>query len=164
MLLDGEIAPELADATAASDMCVAAGTCSTTADSTPAAVVAALAHFGGAAAVGHSFSQFNLGVAHLFGIGAEKDVDVAVAYFEACELPEGYQYLHLIERGLAHSGRLNQERAAQWAEQARSLGFGSPWRKSARDVAGTGTLMHISIHSGWARHAKPGQLKPPTSW
>ena len=67
--------------------------------------------------------------------------------FEACGLPEGLQYLHLIEKGLARSGRNNPERAAHWAERAKSLGFGTQWRRAARDEAGTGTLMHVSLHT-----------------
>jgi hypothetical protein len=52
----------------------------------------ALIHLKKATLGGHSFSMFQLGIAHLYGYGypnGYNDPDVAGQWFEACGLPEG---------------------------------------------------------------------------
>lgn len=148
LLLDGGLRPQTEEATAEGG----------------AALAAALYHFEHAAAASHAFGQFNLGVARLFGLGATVDVDLAAALLEASGLPEGYQYLALIEKGMVRSGRRNLELAEQWAALAKRRGFGAPWRKRMRDHTGTGSVMNVALHSNWARHVREGQLVPPDTW
>jgi hypothetical protein len=161
-LLDGSVAPRAAHA--AADAAAAVTDPLAEHPAVAEAVEEALEHFEAAAALGHSFAQFNLGVAHLFGIGVRRSAEAASAYFEACGLPEGWQYLSRIWDGFGGSGRSDAAQAKHWAARARSRGFGQPWRKRSREQSGTGTLRGVSLHSSWARHAKPGQPLPATNW
>ena len=120
----------------------------------------AVSHFERAAQGGHVFAMYNLGIAHLYGLGvARRDPDLAAQWFEACGLPEGMFVVAMHRRA---SGK--HEEAKEWEERASKLGFGKSWRKLARDRTGSGGVGGVNLHSAWDRHLQPGQEGPPTDW
>ncbi|KAJ1452135.1 hypothetical protein M885DRAFT_445509 [Pelagophyceae sp. CCMP2097] len=96
-----------------------------------------------AAAKGHTFAAYNLGVAHLFGF-AEMDAELAAGWFTASGLPEG---LHLAS--LYHAARGNADEAERTMDMAVKVGHHAPWRDAARERTGSGGSGGVSLYSSW---------------
>jgi hypothetical protein len=108
----------------------------------------AVGYFERGASMGDAQAMYNLGIAHLYGLGVERaDPQLAAAWFEASGLPEGLNAVALFHRA---NGRI--EPARRYADQAAALGFGLPWRDLARQRS------NVKLHSAWRR---PGGPEPP---
>jgi hypothetical protein len=114
-------------------------------------IMKALIHLEKAALGGHSFSMFNLGIAHLYGYGypnGENDPDIAGQWFEACGLPEGI-YL----RSLQMNALGKKKEAQDYLKQAISLGHGVPIRVAARKHSGSGGAGGVDLNLMWPTSA-----------
>ena len=100
--------------------------------------------------------RYNLGVARLFGYGVAADAAAAADWFGACGLPEG---MHAVSLHHEASGR--PEEARRWRDRARRLGFGTAWRRRAREATGSGGVAAVDLHSDWEAHVPPGSPTPP---
>lgn len=110
-------------------------------------VMKALYHLESAAKGGHPFAMFNLGIAHLYGYGypsGERDPGLAAEWFEASGLPEGLfvKSMHLNALG-------EHKQAADFKRRASLLGFGSEWRKAAREYTGSGGAGGVDLNLPW---------------
>jgi localization factor PodJL len=94
---------------------------------------AAIGWYGAAAALGHPEAQYNLGIAHIEGIGTQYDPKAAATFFESAAnggVMEAAYNLGLIhENGLL--GAINADRALYWYKKAADRG--SPEAQSAMD-------------------------------
>jgi len=101
-----------------------------------------------AAKADHAFAMFNLGIMHLYGYatawGGERDVELAALWFERSGVPEGYH-----SASLFHDSLGNQDRSKELTERAKRLGYGSKWRKKAREFAGSGGARGVDINMAW---------------
>jgi hypothetical protein len=107
----------------------------------------AVQHLESAAKQGHPFASFNLGVAYMHGLGmpqGRKNSYVAGEWFEYSGLPEG-----LFAKALQLWSVGKEEEARAFEKRAKSLGFGSPWRKIARDRTGVGGTGGIDLNMDW---------------
>ncbi len=107
----------------------------------------ALSHLESAAKGYHPFAMFNLGIAHLYGYGypdSKRDMNLAGEWFEASGLPEGLfiRSMHLDALGKNREAEMYRRRAAL-------LGYGSPWRKAAREQTGSGGAGGVSLNLPW---------------
>ena len=98
-----------------------------------------------------SKSKYNLGVAHLYGYGVPQSRELAVEWFAASGLPEGFYAMSIFHRANGHA-----DEAVEWVKRAQRLGFGKWWRAKA--------VMRSrmdDLHSAW-----PGSLTPhgPPQW
>ena len=117
----------------------------------------AVALFEAAALAGHAFAMYNLGIAHLYGYGVpRRDPDLAAEWFEASGLPEGMAAVAMHRDWMGRP-----EEAARWRERASRLGFGTPWRKPAREATGTGGAGGVDLHSNWEKHITANEPRPP---
>jgi TPR repeat protein len=113
-----------------------------------------------AAATGHAYAQFNLGIAHLYGYAdsggskGSRDVELAGQWFEACGLPEGF-----VAAGMYYGSAGLTEQAARMNERAARLGFGSAWRQRARMHTGSGGAGGVDLNMPWP--ALPNGQRPP---
>jgi len=102
----------------------------------------------GAAKAGHAFAMFNLGVMHLHGYamawGGEKDMDLAALWFETSGIPEGFHFA-----SLCYSSHGNEQKSKDLAARAKKLGYGTQWRKKARELAGSGGASGVDINMAW---------------
>lgn len=119
-----------------------------------AVLAAAVRQFEEAAAGHHVFAAYNLGVAHLYGYGVQRDPDRAAEWFEASGLPEGFFVVSLY-----HGAAGDVAEKERWEEHAKRLGFGAPWRKMAREQTGSGGSGGVDMHSNWPE--RPGSPVPP---
>ncbi len=107
----------------------------------------ALSHLESAAKGYHPFAMFNLGIAHLYGYGypdIERDMNLAGEWFEASGLPEG-----LFIRSM-HLDALGETREADtYRRRAALMGYGSPWRKAAREQTGSGGAGGVNLNLPW---------------
>jgi len=104
----------------------------------------ALGHLEAAARGAHVFAMFNLGIAHLFGYGTARDPDAAGAWFEASGLPEGFFIKAMHSRAAGAEAE-----AVAFEDLAKSFGFGSPWRRIAREKTGSGGAAGVSLNLEW---------------
>ena len=110
-------------------------------------IMKALIHLEKAALGGHSFSMFNLGIAHLYGYGypnGANDPVIAGQWFEACGLPEGI-YL----RSLQMNALGKKKEAQNYLKQATSVGHGVPIRVAARKHSGSGGAGGVDLNLMW---------------
>lgn len=118
-------------------------------------VAEAVGHFEAAAYLGHAYAAYNLGVAHLFGFGVKtRDKDLASLWFEVCGLPEGFMGV-----AMHRAGKGDKKGRKNWERRAKTMGFGTPWRKRARLATGSGGAGGVDLHSNWP--IKRGGPKPP---
>jgi hypothetical protein len=104
------------------------------------------------ALLGHSYSMFNLGIAHTYGYGtANVKVDLAIEWLVASGLPEG-----LI---LAASIASDEHQKRAWTAQARALGYGQRWRPMVRDNTGSGGAGGVNLNLPWP--AASDSSRPP---
>ena len=116
----------------------------------------ALQHLEAASQLGHVFSMFNLGIAHVYGYGVGKiDTDLAAQWFVESGLPEGY---YLSSQQAASVGNTQRQQAHQ--QRAQILGFFAPWRREARQRTGSGGAAGVDLNMMWPT-AADGR-KPPT--
>jgi len=112
----------------------------------------AVSHLEDAALRNHPFSMFNLGLAHLFGYGyynldeenRQYRINLAGDWFEASGLPEGY-----MAKSMHASSVGNEDDAEHFRRSAEILGFGSQWRKIARERTGSGGASGVTINMPW---------------
>ena len=98
-----------------------------------------------AAAKGHTYAAFNLGLAHLFGHAHLPYNPAAAAdWFAHSGLPEG---LRLASIHRAFAGDADGARAAM--DQALTLGADKPWRSVARARTGSGGAGGSPLYSAW---------------
>ena len=108
----------------------------------------AIHHLEEAARAGHSFAMFNLGICSTYGYGqtdgALRDFELAIQWFEASGLPEGFfaKSLYLQQTG-------NMGRGEECRRKASALGFGSPWRRPAREQTGSGGSSGAKLNLHW---------------
>jgi len=110
-------------------------------------ILEVIVHLEEAARGGHVFAMFNLGVCHLYGYcrtDGRRDQDLAAEWFEASGLPEG-----LFVKSLHASSMGKKEEAEMWRERASLLGFGSSWRKQARERTGSGGSSGAKLNMKW---------------
>ena len=79
-----------------------------------------------AAVGGYEVAAFNLGIAHMSGIGGQPNTSLAIAWFEASHMPEGMNYI-----GQHHASIGNHDQAAHWKARAARMGFEAGWRNAA---------------------------------
>ena len=120
---------------------------------------AAIGHLEEAARGAHPFAMFNLGIAHLYGYGVKKqDPDLAGEWFEASGLPEG-----LFARAMHARSKIRPQdddsEAMTYEQRAKALGFGAPWRRSARIATGSGGAGGVDLNIQWPRN-KNGESPP----
>lgn len=102
-------------------------------------------HLEAAARLGHEFSMFNLGIAHVFGYGFAKiDMDLAVQWFIESGLPEGY----FLSSQQAMSVR-DEKRHKDHMQKAKTLGHFTFWRKEARMRTGSGGASGVDLNLPW---------------
>jgi len=110
-------------------------------------VMEVIVHLEEAARGGHVFAMFNLGICHLYGYcrtDGQRDPDLAAEWFEASGLPEG-----LFAKSLYASSMGKKQEAEMWRERASLLGFGSSWRKQARERTGSGGSSGAKLNIQW---------------
>jgi TPR repeat protein len=110
-------------------------------------VLEAIVHLEEAARGGHVFAMFNLGISHLYGYGqtdGRRDPDLAAEWFEVSGLPEG-----LFAKSLHASSVGRKKEAEMWRSRASVLGFGSSWRKQARERTGSGGSSGAKLNLKW---------------
>ena len=101
--------------------------------------------------------MFNLGIAHLYGYGrddGQRNPDLAGDWFEASGLPEG-----LFAKSMHPSSVGKKQEAKVYKERASALGFGSPWRKPARERTGRGGSGGAKLNFPWPPLPR-GELPP----
>ena len=109
----------------------------------------------------HKFAMFNLGVMHLYGYtrawGGERDPKLAAEWFEKSEIPEGLfvasMYYASVGDGVTE-GRLK--------DRAVGMGYGSAWRKAARQQTGSGGASGVDLNMAWPE--LPGTGVKPEEW
>ncbi len=112
-------------------------------------------HLEAAAKLGHEFSMFNLGIAHVFGYGLKKiNVDLGILWFMESRLPEGY---FVAAQQAASVG--DEKRYTDHMEKAKTLGYFAFWRKEARMRTGSGGAAGVDLNLPWPE-AIDGR-KPP---
>ena len=107
----------------------------------------AISHLEEAAKGGHVFAMFNLGICSTYGYGrtdGKRDFELAAEWFEASGLPEG-----LFAKSLYASAMGRNEEAEDYKQKAKILGFGSPWRKQARERTGSGGSSGAKLNLQW---------------
>lgn len=120
----------------------------------------AIAHLEAAALNDHPFSMFNLGIVHCFGYGsayldkAGSDFSVGGQWFEQSGLPEGLAARggHLEMNGQVELGR-------ELVRRAKSLGFGTKWRKESREGSGAGDGPGLDLNLKWPPNRM--NMRPP---
>lgn len=120
-------------------------------------VAKAIEHLEEAARGGHVFAMFNLGICHTFGYASKDnsvDYDLATEWFEASGLPEG-----LFAKAMYLKAIGNHVEADIYREKAATLGFGTPWRKDARERTGSGGSHGPKLNLDWP--PLPGGVMPP---
>lgn len=119
----------------------------------PGALSDVVHHLEWAAKGGHSFAMFNLGMAHLYEYAVEFDPDVAAEWFLACGLPEG------LAAAARHFNAIGQSQKAEgFQKRAERMGYGSHWRRQARENAGSGGTGNVDINLPWP--PLPNGLRP----
>ena len=114
-------------------------------------------HLEQAAAGGHSFAAFNLGLANLYGYGmvrGRRNVDIAGEWFEFSGLPEGFWAKSMHSRS-----EDKEQEAVMFAKRAKKIGFGSPWRRLARQNTGSGGAAGVKLNLNWPTLPN-GQVPP----
>ena len=103
--------------------------------------------------VDHSFSMFNLGIAHIYGYGTpmgQVDMDLGIQWALRSGLPEGY----LVAATFADSVMDNAELAQQYYQRAVALGAEAPWRKTQREQQG-------ELNMKWPPSSSRNGMRPP---
>ena len=78
-------------------------------------------------------AMYNLGIAHLYGYGVvHRNHSLAMEWFQASRLPEGYFAVALGHRALDATGL----QTAEWDQRARRLGFGTQARRVHQSAGG----------------------------
>jgi TPR repeat protein len=109
-----------------------------------------------AAKGGHAFAMFNLGMAHLYGyVGGKRDPDLAGAWFAQSGLPEG-----LFAKSMHARSVSDEVGAVRFEARAKALGYGSQWRKQAREHTGSGGAGGVDLNMPWP--PLPDGQRPPT--
>jgi len=120
-------------------------------------VIKAIRHLENAARGGHAFAMFNLGICHTYGYGTKdgvRDAELAAQWFEASGLPEG-----LFAKSLYLDAIGRKKESETYRRKAAVLGFGSPWRKDAREQTGNGGSAGPKLNLKWPH--LPGGMVPP---
>jgi TPR repeat protein len=105
----------------------------------------AIRHLEEGALLGHAFSMFNLGIAHVFGYGTGRyDYDLAGEWLEQSGIPEGY-YVASVQAGTA--GDVKRQKILE--EKAIAVGYRQPWRKKAREYTGSGGAGGVELDMVW---------------
>jgi TPR repeat protein len=108
----------------------------------------ALLHLEAAARGGHAFAMFNLGIAHLYGLGTVKgrrDPDLAAEWFEASGLPEGFHARAMHARNAAAAKKDNADQKVDLAPDvaaAAVAGDATGGGGAASDVTSGGSAEH----------------------
>lgn len=109
-----------------------------------------------AAVGGHTYAMFNLGLAHLYGYGVPvRSPERAAQWFAAAGLPEGYYAAAMYAQAVG-----NFTSADKLEARALRLGFGSAWRKTARDATGSGGAGGVDLNCNWPQTG--AGYRPPT--
>jgi len=127
----------------------------------------AIYHLEEAAKCGHVFAMFNLGIAAFYGYGRsvvtdgqpqpQKDPNLAAEWFEASGLPEGLAARSMYEMSIG-----NKEKSILYEQRATLLGYGSSWRKEARQKTGSGGFVGASLNLQWPPIYPTGET--PQEW
>ena len=127
----------------------------------------AIYHLEEAAKCGHVFAMFNLGIAAFNGYGRsavidgqpqpQKDPNLAAGWFEASGLPEGLAARSLYEMSIG-----NKEKSILYEQRAKTLGYGSSWRKEARQKTGSGGFVGANLNLQWPPIYPTGET--PQEW
>ena len=120
-------------------------------------VTKAIVHLEEATKGGHPFAMFNLGICHTFGYSSPDnsvDYELAAEWFEASGLPEG-----LFAKAMYLNSIGDQEQAEVYRQKAMVLGYGTPWRKPARERTGSGGSSGAKLNLEWP--PLPGGRMPP---
>jgi len=112
-----------------------------------------------AAKGGHEYAMFNLGIAHLYGYaegGVEggRDVELAGQWFEACGLAEGFE-----AASMYYASTGDQVKAQEYKRRAATMGYGTAWRRTARQHVGSGGAGGVELNMAWPTLA--GGVVPP---
>ena len=108
----------------------------------------------GAARAGHAFAAFNLGMVYLYGYGVPRpDQEIAGDWFEMSGIPEGLAAVAMHRDATGRSAE-----AAEWWKRAKVKGYGTAWRKRAREATGSGGATGVDLNLAWPLI---GGRKPP---
>ena len=91
--------------------------------------------------------MFNLGICHTYGYSQKygsKDFELAAEWFEASRLPEG-----LFAKSLYLDSAGRKDEAEVYRQKAATLGFGSRWRKPARERTGSEGSSGANLNLQW---------------
>lgn len=92
---------------------------------------------------GDSFAMFNLGIAHFYGYSGKIDRELSKDWFIESNLPEGLYIASL------YYVNNNIKIADELKIKAKKLGFGTNWRKMARERTGIGGAGGVDINLCW---------------
>ena len=96
----------------------------------------------GAARAGHAFAAFNLGMVYLYGYGVPRpDQEIAGDWFEMSGIPEGLAAVAMHRDATGRSAE-----AAEWWKRAKVKGYGTAWRKRAREATGSGGATGVDLN------------------
>eukprot|EP00971_Amphidinium_carterae_P054881 1081628-Amphidinium_carterae.1 len=99
-------------------------------------------HLQEAAKLGHSFSMFNLGMAHIYGYGLPGiNTTLGAEWMVQSALPEGF---YIASAQAASMGDVEKQHF--YDERARVMGFYHPWRKEARQRTGSGGASGVDLN------------------
>ena len=93
---------------------------------------------------GNVFAMFNLGIVHLYGYTGKQNIELAIQWFEKCNLPEGFMIT-----AMYYDSINNHEKATVLRDRAKKMGYGTPWRQYARKHTGLGGAGGVDINLPW---------------
>jgi hypothetical protein len=115
-----------------------------------------------AAVSSHAYAAYNLGIAHLSGLGVPRpNATLSAEWFAQSGLPEGLQAVSIYHKAMGRDAE-----AAEWSTRAASLGYGTPWRERAMSMTGTGGANGVKLHSNWPKESgwcSEPPSKPPST-
>ena len=117
----------------------------------------AIRHLESASLLGHAYSMFNLGLAHVFGYGMPKNkIDMALGaqWFVQSGLPEGF-----ITAANYAASIGDETNRLRWEERGKILGYHQPWRKFARQRTGSGGAAGVDLNLPWPMSVRG--IRPP---
>ena len=103
---------------------------------------------------GNVFAMFNLGIAHLYGYSGVQNKALAKDWFVMANLPEGF-----VAASMYYTSIGDLQHAERLKRRAHTLGFGSAWRRRARQNTGLGGAAGVDINLKWPQLING--VKPP---
>ena len=93
---------------------------------------------------GNTYAMFNLGIAHLYGYTGNTNMEVANEWFYESSLAEGFYV-----SSMYHNYKKNSIMSENMKQKAESLGYGTKWRRNARNSTGIGGASGVDLNLNW---------------